>query len=228
MEDFTIFIVIGLYWLFSAIKRSSKKQNKGARPKKSVLGSLAERMQEAQRAAEAKLADWEEEQRQVQAAQAQYEAEEPERTPSLGRAELPSHARREARAIARRPEQDTVLSPRPDSGREMQRRLGVEKARRVAAERDRDEALAWVRRIEEGMATVRAAAPEPAASALAPATATARRVSGPARVERREVPSLAKALERLSPLRRAILYAEITGAPASLRPDVGGLGRSGL
>ena len=98
----------------------------------------------------------------------------------------------------------------------------------MAAERDRDEALGWVRRIEEGVAAASAAVPEPAESAYALAAATARRVSDPAVIERRELPSLAKALERLSPLRRAILYAEITGPPASLRPDVGGLGRAGL
>ena len=59
MEDFTIFIVLGLYWLFSVIKRSSKKQQPGSgRPRpKSIVGSIAERMQEAQRAAEGKLAD---------------------------------------------------------------------------------------------------------------------------------------------------------------------------
>ena len=210
MEDFTIFIVLGLYWLFSAIKHRAKNQGKGGPPqRKTVVGKLAERMQEAQRVAGEKLAEWEEEQRQLQAAQAQSEADEPVRAPAV-----------------RRPAD--VSPPRPDPRREMQRRFAVEKARRVAAERDRDEALAWVRRIEEGVTAVSAAVPEPAESAYALAAATARRVSDPAAIERRELPSLAKALERLSPLRRAILYAEITGPPASLRPDVGGLGRTGL
>ncbi|MEN8144086.1 MAG: hypothetical protein ABFS14_03965 [Gemmatimonadota bacterium] len=230
MEDFTIFIVLGLYWLFSAMRNSSKKQGSGERAQKSVTGSLADRIREAQRAAGEKLAAWEEEQRQLEAAKKQSAAEEPVPMPVLSRAEPPARVRREARAAEPRPV-DPIVSHRSDTVRdpmrEMQRRLAVEKARRAAAERDRDEALTWIRRLEEGVATASGAALSAGSPpAEAPATPRPRQPAKPAVVERRELPGLTRALERLPPLRRAILYAEITGAPASLRPDVGGLGRA--
>lgn len=223
MEDFTIFIILGLYWLFSVIKNSSKGQDGGERAQKSGRGSLADRIREAQRSAAEKLAEWEEEQRQLEAAKAQAEADGSARPPAvLSRAEVPVRVRHEARAAERRPadpslprRREPVPDPARDPVRELQRRLAVEKARRVAAERGRDEALAWVRSLEEGVETAKAAA--------APRS---RPPGEPAGVERRRLPDLTKALERLPPLRRAILYAEITGAPASLRPDVGGLGRA--
>ncbi|MEE9207844.1 MAG: hypothetical protein V3U67_05605 [Gemmatimonadota bacterium] len=216
MEDFTIFIVIGLYWLFSAMRKGAKKQNKGSRPRKSVTGSLAERIRAAQRAAERKLADWEEEQRRIQAAKTQSEGEE-----SAGTSAVLS--RPENTMLPRPP--DELPQPRADPVRELQGRLAVEKARRVAAQRDRDEALAWIRRLEEGVATVNAAGQPVPDRALA--TAAPRQVGDAWEGERRELSSLTKALERLPPLRRAIIYAEIIGPPASLRPDVWGLGQAG-